>query len=124
VTSRAFQDSGLFCEAWRRGLEHREFFRNRTDDELVQRRSIFLREAGKRRAYLRRDADVWPDRDWTQWPPFPQLEQKVVRDCVASFPRSRFERDRRPEPLTREEQLDAEAIAAKIRLGVYRADWV
>jgi hypothetical protein len=40
-----------------RCLEHREFFRDRTDDELVQRRAsratssiALLREAGKRRA--------------------------------------------------------------------------
>jgi hypothetical protein len=73
--------------------------------------------------YLERDADVWPTRDWTEWPPFLRLKEEEVRDLIARLRRDSQERDRQVEPLTGQEQIDAETLAAKVRLGVYQADW-
>jgi hypothetical protein len=103
---------------WFLGAEHQDMLRFRpnfvelSDDELERLVN-----------YLERDANVWPSRDWIEWPPFPRLKDEQVRDLVASFPSYPDEADRRAEPLTRDEEIDAGALAAKVRLGVYRADW-
>jgi hypothetical protein len=103
---------------WLLGSQHKDMVRFRpnfaelSDDELERLVN-----------YLERDADVWPTRDWTEWPPFPRLKEEEVRDLIARLRRDSQECDRQVEPLTGQEQIDAEALAAKVRLGVYQADW-
>jgi hypothetical protein len=103
---------------WLLGAEHEDMVRFRPD--FVELRDDELERLVK---YLERDANVWPDRGWTEWPPFPRLKEEEVRDLIASLPLHSKERDRQVEPLTDHERIDAEALAAKVRLGVYQADW-